>query len=192
MIIVLWAQRSDSSDPKRNIIYLTINVQDVDQTTLKLDITSTGLDLKGVSTITGDDYALNIDFYKPIVTNNIRKTVTGSHVSLTLSKVELGDEYWPRLTKEKLKYRNIRTDFDKWVDEDEQELEELDQDNGLEGVEDLQQFREQNLDFSGLTEKLGLQSGANISQMKDSDFSDSDGEEVEEDEEEGKVEEETE
>ena len=30
-------------------------------------------------------------------------------------------EYWPRLTKEKVKNAFIKTDFSKWVDEDEQD-----------------------------------------------------------------------
>jgi len=30
-------------------------------------------------------------------------------------------EYWPRLTKDKIKTPYIKTDFSKWVDEDEQD-----------------------------------------------------------------------
>lgn len=30
-------------------------------------------------------------------------------------------EYWPRLTKEKVKTPYVKTDFSKWVDEDEQD-----------------------------------------------------------------------
>jgi hypothetical protein len=30
-------------------------------------------------------------------------------------------EYWPRLTKDKGKNARIKTDFSKWVDEDEQD-----------------------------------------------------------------------
>ena len=38
-----------------------------------------------------------------------------------LRKKELKEEYWPRLTKEKARNSFIKTDFSKWVDEDEQE-----------------------------------------------------------------------
>ena len=38
-----------------------------------------------------------------------------------LRKKELKEEYWPRLTKDKSKLHFLKTDFDKWVDEDEQD-----------------------------------------------------------------------
>ena len=40
---------------------------------------------------------------------------------LQLRKKDVEQEYWPRLTKEKSKNAYIKTDFSKWVDEDEQE-----------------------------------------------------------------------
>jgi hypothetical protein len=42
-------------------------------------------------------------------------------VVLKLRKKDVEQEYWPRLTKEKSKNAYIKTDFSKWVDEDEQE-----------------------------------------------------------------------
>jgi hypothetical protein len=42
-------------------------------------------------------------------------------VVLKLRKQLLEHEYWPRLTKDKVKSPYIKTDFSKWVDEDEQE-----------------------------------------------------------------------
>lgn len=47
---------------------------------------------------------------------------TDRGVFLTLQKKELGDKYWPRLVKAPGKCGYIRTDFDKWVDEDEQNV----------------------------------------------------------------------
>ncbi len=38
-----------------------------------------------------------------------------------MRKKELKEEYWPRLTKEKVRNAFLKTDFSKWVDEDEQE-----------------------------------------------------------------------
>lgn len=40
---------------------------------------------------------------------------------LTIFKKERQSEYWPRLTKEKVKNAFLKTDFSKWVDEDEQD-----------------------------------------------------------------------
>ena len=38
-----------------------------------------------------------------------------------LRKKELGEDYWPRLTKEKVKLQYLKTDFSKWKDQDEQD-----------------------------------------------------------------------
>lgn len=40
---------------------------------------------------------------------------------LILRKKAARAEYWPRLTKEKVRNQWIKTDFSKWVDEDEQD-----------------------------------------------------------------------
>ena len=42
---------------------------------------------------------------------------------MVLRKEKAQDEYWPRLTKDKVRLHNVKTDFDKWVDEDEQDGE---------------------------------------------------------------------
>lgn len=46
---------------------------------------------------------------------------------------ELKQEYWPRLTKDKKKQPWIKTDFERWVDEDEQDAQE-DLDQGMGGM----------------------------------------------------------
>lgn len=86
-----------------------------------LDVTSSSLDLKAKSSTSEEEYDLHIDFFKEIDVSSIHKTITGSHIFFILVKKDLDEEFWPRLTKEKVKYRNIRTDFDRWVDEDEQD-----------------------------------------------------------------------
>ncbi len=49
------------------------------------------------------------------------KSLTSRSLSLLLRKKEKQAEYWPRLTKEKVRNAFIKTDFSKWVDEDEQD-----------------------------------------------------------------------
>ena len=46
---------------------------------------------------------------------------TPRDVAFVLRKKETKEEYWPRLTKDKQKLHFLKTDFDKWVDEDEQD-----------------------------------------------------------------------
>ena len=135
--IVLWAQRSNVSDKSKNIIYLTINVKDPEQSTLVFDISDTSLDLKAKSTTTEEEYDLHIDFFKEIEASSVRQTITGSHIFVVLEKKDLEEEYWPRLTKDKIKYRNIRTDFDRWVDEDEQDEVEAEDLSGMGGMADM-------------------------------------------------------
>ena len=45
---------------------------------------------------------------------------TAKNVEMKLQKKELNEEYWPRLLKVKQRLHFLKTDFDKWVDEDEQ------------------------------------------------------------------------
>jgi hypothetical protein len=50
-----------------------------------------------------------------------KKSVTSRAIVLILRKKAARAEYWPRLTKEKVRNQWIKTDFSKWVDEDEQD-----------------------------------------------------------------------
>lgn len=131
---VLWAQRSSDSDPKRNYLLLTIGVRDCESP--KLDLKPGYLEFTANSPgHVGDEsahsYRLHIDFYKDIIPeDSLNKVANGQDYFLKLYKKDLDSEYWPRLTKEKLKYHFIKTDFDKWVDEDEQE-EHVAEDNGF-------------------------------------------------------------
>lgn len=120
--LVVWAQRSNKDVPEKNIIYLTIAVEDVAKPTL--DLTKEGFHFNGVSN--GKEYDLKLDFFADIDPENSRFSHTGRGTFAVIRKAKAQEEYWPRLTKEKKKYFFIKTDFDKWVDEDEQEDEAAD------------------------------------------------------------------
>lgn len=117
---VLWAQRSSSSDPEKNFIYLTISVPDVPEKSFKLDLKPTTLTFDGHSNTLKRDYHVQLEFYAEIDPENSKVHHTARNVDLKLRKKELNDEYWPRLLKEAKKLQFLKTDFDKWVDEDEQ------------------------------------------------------------------------
>lgn len=117
---VLWAQRSSNTDPEKNFIYLTISVPDVPKENLKLDLQPTGLTFTGHSETLKRTYHLDLAFYAEIDTAESKVHHTARNVELKLRKKELNDEYWPRLLKESKKVQFLKTDFDKWVDEDEQ------------------------------------------------------------------------
>ncbi|KAI1411171.1 HSP20-like chaperone [Hypoxylon sp. FL1857] len=117
---VLWAQRSSSTDPEKNFIYLTISVPDIPKSNLKLDIQPTGLTFTGHSDTLKKTYHLDLTFYAEIDPAESKVHHTARNVELKLRKKELNEEYWPRLLKDSKKVQFLKTDFDKWVDEDEQ------------------------------------------------------------------------
>lgn len=121
--IVLWAQRSNAEVPEKNLVFLTVVV--TDPKGLKVDLKADSLHLETDSDYVSskdNHYKLDIEFFKPIDVDNSRyDTSSGNHISFVLRKAEAQEEYWPRLIKEKLKLNYIKTDFDKWVDEDEQD-----------------------------------------------------------------------
>jgi len=118
---VLWAQRSSATDATKNFIYLTHTVPDVSEADLKLDIQPTKLTLTGKSHTKKITYHVELELFAEIVPGETKKNHTDRDVELVLRKKELKQEFWPRLLKEKGKVHFLRTDFDKWVDEDEQE-----------------------------------------------------------------------
>ncbi|CEP60944.1 Hsp90 cochaperone SBA1 LALA0_S02e03224g [Lachancea lanzarotensis] len=133
---VLWAQRSSETEQERNFLLVTIMIPDCEQP--KLDLKATHLEFTAHSPgHVGDEeehkYKLHIDFFKEIdVEKSQSRVANGRDYFLKLYKKDLDAEYWPRLTKEKLKYHFIKTDFNKWVDEDEQE-DQKDEDLGFDG-----------------------------------------------------------
>ncbi|KAG0656430.1 hypothetical protein C6P45_002667 [Maudiozyma exigua] len=128
---VKWAQRSDEKDEEKNYLLITIGITDCSEPELKIEPTYFELTANSKAHV-GEEvahkYKLHIDFFKEIIPDKtLHKVANGQHYFLKIYKKDLGLEYWPRLTKEKVKYQYIKTDFDKWVDEDEQD--ELDADN---------------------------------------------------------------
>ncbi|KAJ9132227.1 Protein wos2 [Coniochaeta hoffmannii] len=117
---VLWAQRSSATDPEKNFIYLTISVPDVPASNLKLDLKPQGLTFTGHSDTLKRTYHLELEFFAEIDEANSKVNHTGKNVEMKLRKKELKEEYWPRLLKDSKKVHFLKTDFDKWVDEDEQ------------------------------------------------------------------------
>ncbi|KAG9239193.1 HSP20-like chaperone [Amylocarpus encephaloides] len=118
---VLWAQRSSATDAEKNYLYVTITVPDVQPVNLKLDVQTTSLKFAGHSDSLKRDYAIDLELYGEIDIEHTKVNHTAKNVQLVLQKKELKEEFWPRLLKEAKKVHFLKTDFDKWVDEDEQD-----------------------------------------------------------------------
>ncbi|KAK8250721.1 HSP20-like chaperone [Phyllosticta capitalensis] len=118
---VLWAQRSSTTDPARNIVYVAISAPDVPKDKLKLDLQPTKIVFSGYSESKKVDYAVELELYAEVDPNESKINHTGKNIEMVLRKAELAAEYWPRLLKESKRLHFVKTDFDKWVDEDEQD-----------------------------------------------------------------------
>jgi hypothetical protein len=66
LLTVLWAQRSSTSDPAKNFIYLTLTVPNVTEADLKLDITPTKLTLTGKSLTKKTTYHVELEFFAEV------------------------------------------------------------------------------------------------------------------------------
>ncbi|KAI5858044.1 HSP20-like chaperone [Tricharina praecox] len=116
---VLWAQRSSIDDDEKNVVYLTITAADIPKDSLKVELTATKLSFSGENK--WRKYALDLEFYAEIDEKLSKTHHSGRGVEFVLRKKEIKAEFWPRLAKEPKKLQFIKTDFNKWVDEDEQD-----------------------------------------------------------------------
>ncbi|KAK5660924.1 hypothetical protein OQA88_12297 [Cercophora sp. LCS_1] len=177
---VLWAQRSSKTEPEKNFIYLTISVPDVPTSNLELDLKPTGLTFTGRSDTLKRTYHLELEFYAEIDPAESKVNHTARDVEMKLRKKELDEAYWPRLLKEAKKVHFLKTDFDKWVDEDEQNEaaeEDFSQFGGGMGGGDFG-----GIDFSKLGGGAGLPTGdEEEEESDDEDMPPLEGEEEEKD-----------
>ncbi|RFU72976.1 hsp90 binding co-chaperone sba1 [Trichoderma arundinaceum] len=144
---VLWAQRSSVADAAKNFIYLTISVPDVAKEDLKLELKPTSVTFTGKSATLKNTYHVELELFAEIDPEESRVNHTAKNVEIKLQKKELKEEYWPRLLKDSKRLHFLKTDFDKWVDEDEQN-EAAD--------DDMSKFGDMGGDFGGIDfSKLG-------------------------------------
>ncbi|MEO2193237.1 MAG: p23/wos2 family protein [bacterium] len=113
---VRWAQRKDS-------LFVTIDLQGVKDPAL--EVTAGKITFKGEAQSHGTgpethSYVLDLNLYDEINTEDVKESRTDRTLRLLIGKKESGP-FWPRLVKEAGKVSYIKTDFDRWVDEDEEE-----------------------------------------------------------------------
>ena len=87
---------------------------------MKLDLKPSGLNFTGHSDTKKATYHIEMEFYAEIDPEKSKVNHSARDVEMKLQKKELKEEYWPRLLKDSKKLHFLKTDFDKWVDEDEQ------------------------------------------------------------------------
>jgi hypothetical protein len=107
---VKWAQRSDS-------VYLTIDLRDVQEA--KIDLTTTELHFTGKSE--GNDYQLSLEFLHEVDPQKSVWNVLPRSVQMHIVKAASSTHFWERLLKDKRQEKtNVKVDWDKFVDEDEE------------------------------------------------------------------------
>jgi len=118
---IKWAQRKDS-------LHVTICLADVTNHTLEL----TDKSLTFTGTANKKDYGVTIVFFKKVHSEfSISKPQSLQSIQLEIMKKDL--EFWPRLMVDEIKEKNIvKIDWDRYVDEDEDESEEEYLEDGFE------------------------------------------------------------
>jgi prostaglandin-E synthase len=111
---VIWAQRNDK-------LYVTINVEDCKNTSIKFE--NDKVIFSGTGGPDKLDYEVTMNFYGEIDPEQSTYAVLPRHIPMIVRKKEPG-EYWPRMLKETQKVHWLKTDFDKWRDEDDSDVDE--------------------------------------------------------------------
>jgi len=96
-------------------------VPDVDPKKIKLDLKAQSLSFTGYSESKKADYHVALEFFAEIDPSASKTSHSARAVEFVLQKKELKEEFWPRLLKDSKKQHYLKTDFDTWVDEDEQD-----------------------------------------------------------------------
>lgn len=113
-IPLTWAQRS-------NLVYLTLNVEDFKPTEMKVE--GNKFKCSGVGGASKQQYTCEIEFYGDVDGEKIDRLPGDHAVALVIHK-KLGENeegcWWPRLLKVSGKVPWIKTDFNKWKDEDDE------------------------------------------------------------------------
>ncbi|GAA5946646.1 hypothetical protein JCM3775_001132 [Rhodotorula graminis] len=142
---ILWAQRSSDTEPERNVVFLTINAPELDPD-YHLSVEGNQLTFRGkthqvdnsrgtASTIEPKEYECHLTLFADATERS--RALSGKSLQVVLQKRDAKQEYWPRLVADKGRNNRIRSNFDLWRDEDEQEDEEddkADQFGGMGGM----------------------------------------------------------
>ena len=108
-----WAQRPE-------FVLVTIPVTDAKDVNVKVLENS----LEFSCTAGEKKYASTTPLFAEIVPEESSHVVRDSRVELKLAKKDTSAEYWPRITKDKVKNMHITIDWAKWKDEDEVDAKE--------------------------------------------------------------------
>jgi len=110
--LVLWAQRADK-------VFVSVQLGDITEEQIKLETDS--LTFKASSQ--GKVWETSIEFNKSIIPEDSTSKNMGREFLFELKKKDPGP-FWPRLIKSSQKQQNIKVDFNRWKDEDDESDDE--------------------------------------------------------------------
>merc|ERR1712166_599592 len=103
----VWAQRDD-------LVYFTVQQVDCKDELVDIDFDA------GKINFSAGEYALDVELFEALTAEGSKWNNNGREIQFLLMKKE--SKWWDRLTKLPSKtFRSIKTDFNKWKDEDEQD-----------------------------------------------------------------------
>lgn len=76
---------------------------------------------KGTGGVEKKQYEVKISLYKEIDPEKSTSSNRGRCIELVLTKEKADEPYWPALTNDKKKHHWVKSDFNKWRDEDDSE-----------------------------------------------------------------------
>jgi len=112
---VIWAQRKDK-------VLLTMQLENCNSPTITFKDSSLYFHGKGGAGNT--EHEVLMEFNKEIDPDTSKYQVTGREIIFVIMKKEESYGFWPRLFKDSKKVHYLKTDFNKWRDEDDSEVEE--------------------------------------------------------------------
>jgi len=142
---VLWAQRTNS-------IYLTIEVASAQN--IKIDIQKQKVTFHGTGgngANKGIEYELSLELFDEIDPESSNYVVSPLNIFFNLVKHQKDQPFWPRLLTSTTKPRFLKTDFNRWRDEDESE-DEAENDDMMRMMRESGMNPMQGMDFS----KMGM------------------------------------
>ena len=104
---------------------MTINITDCEN--VKIDVIESEQRLKFSATANSDKYEFDLVVFEPIVQAESAWNTKGRNILINLAKKDgTQEEWWPRITKEKIRNESITIDWARWCDPDEEEEKHAD------------------------------------------------------------------
>ncbi|KAL8616589.1 hypothetical protein ACOMHN_036621 [Nucella lapillus] len=119
---LLWAQRKDK-------VWVTVSLENCKNPTF--DLKGKTFHFKGKGGTQNSDHEVTLNLFGEIDPEKSLCQKSDRQAFFTLYKKDPNPSYWPRLTEEQKKFHFLKTDFNKWKDEDDESEEEEKEDFNL-------------------------------------------------------------